>query len=120
MAGEVRTLAQRSAGAAKDIRALIATSVDRAHVGTDLVATAGGTMTEVADSIARLSALVEELARMAEHQRADTDRIGVDIKAIDRVMGENSAHVAETADAAQHQQAQTTRLTQALEVFRLV
>ncbi|QYY29156.1 chemotaxis protein [Cupriavidus pinatubonensis] len=120
VAGEVRTLAQRSAGAAKEIRALIAASVNHAHEGADLVATAGGTMTEVVDSIAKLSALVEELARMAEHQRADTDRIGVDINAIDRAMTENSAHVTETAVAAQRQQAQTTQLTGALEVFRLV
>lgn len=57
-------------------------------------------MIEVMDGIARLSALEEDLARMAEHQRAHTDRIGVDINSIDRVMTENNAHVAETADAA--------------------
>jgi methyl-accepting chemotaxis protein len=120
VAGEVRTLAQRSAGAAKEIRALISTSVDRAHVGAGLVATAGGTMTEVVDSIGKLSTLVDEMARMAEHQRADTDRIRIDIHAIDRAMTENSQHVAETADAAQRQQAESTRLTQAVDVFRLV
>jgi methyl-accepting chemotaxis protein len=120
VAGEVRTLAQRSAGAAKEIRTLIATSVDRAHEGANLVATAGTTMVEVVDSIARLSALVEELAGMAEHQRADTARIGVDIGAIEQVMTENTTHVAQTADAAQRQQVQTAELTEAVEVFRLV
>jgi methyl-accepting chemotaxis protein len=119
VASEVRTLAQRSAAAAKEIRVLIGESVDRARAGTCLVESAGGTISDVLASVTRLSDIVHEIAQATGAQRAGINQVGDNITGIDEAIRENAAHVAETVDQVRHQHQQTDLLTRAVQVFRL-
>jgi methyl-accepting chemotaxis protein len=119
VAAEVRTLAQRSATASKEIRALIGESVDRARTGNGLVERAGNTMSEVLESVTRLSAIVHEMATATGAQRKGIDQVGDNIAGIDEAIRENAAHVADTVEQVKHQHGQTDLLARAVKVFRL-
>jgi methyl-accepting chemotaxis protein len=119
VASEVRTLAQRSAAAAKEIRVLIGESVDRARAGNGLVESAGSTISDVLASVTRLSDIVHEIAQATGAQRAGINQVGDNITGIDEAIRENAAHVAETVDQVRHQHQQTDLLTRAVQVFRL-
>jgi methyl-accepting chemotaxis protein len=119
VASEVRTLAQRSATAAKEIRTLIGESVDRARTGNGLVESAGKTMVDVLESVTRLSSIVHDMAQATGAQRAGIDQVGNNIAGIDAAIRENAAHVADTVDQVSHQHLQTELLTHAVQVFRL-
>jgi methyl-accepting chemotaxis protein len=119
VASEVRTLAQRSALAAKEIRVLIGESVDRARAGNGLVESAGKTMSDVLESVTGLSSIVHEIAQSTGAQRAGIDQVGDNITGIDEAIRENAAHVAETVDQVRRQHQQTDLLTRAVQVFRL-
>jgi methyl-accepting chemotaxis protein len=119
VAAEVRTLAQRSATAAKEIRSLIGESVERARTGNGLVESAGSTMGEVLESVSRRSSIVPEMATAAAAQRAGIDQVGENIAGIDAAIRENAEHVADTIEQVKQQHAQTERLASAVKVFRL-
>ncbi|MEX3918906.1 methyl-accepting chemotaxis protein [Paraburkholderia sp. BR10872] len=119
VAEEVRTLAQRSASAAKEIRALIGESVERARTGNGLVESAGNTVGEVLESVTRLSAIVHEMATATGAQRAGIDQLGENIAHIDAAIRENAAHVADTVEQVEQQHRQTALLASAVKVFRL-
>ena len=119
VAEEVRTLAQRSAAAAKEIRALIGESVERARTGNGLVESAGNTVGEVLEGVARLSSIVHEMATAAGAQRAGIDQMGENIAGIDAAIRENAAHVADTVEQVKQQHHQTELLASAVKVFRL-
>ncbi|UZN51010.1 chemotaxis protein [Cupriavidus cauae] len=119
VAGEVRTLAQRSAAAAKEIRALIGESVDRARAGSELVGTAGSTMGELEASVARLAAIVDQMALATGGQRAGIDQVDGNIAGIDAASRQNVDHVDQTAQEVARQQQQLARLTGAVGQFRL-
>ncbi|MCX5538648.1 methyl-accepting chemotaxis protein [Paraburkholderia sp. CNPSo 3076] len=119
VAEEVRTLAQRSASAAKEIRVLIGESVDRARTGNGLVESAGNTVGEVLESVTRLSAIVHEMATASGAQRAGIDQMGENIAGIDAAIRENAAHVADTVEQVRQQHRQTELLASAVKVFRL-
>ncbi|BDT66813.1 methyl-accepting chemotaxis protein I [Comamonadaceae bacterium OS-1] len=119
VASEVRTLAQRSAGAAKEIKSLIDASVTQVDQGTALVATAGSTMAEVVESIQRVSDIIAEVSAASTEQSAGVAQVGEAIIQMDQVTQQNAALVEESAAAANSLSQQATDLLQSVAVFKL-
>jgi methyl-accepting chemotaxis protein len=119
VAAEVRTLAGRSAQAAKEIKALIDTSVDRVKRGSRLVADAGETMTEIVSSVQRVTDTIGEITSAASEQSDGISRINTAIASLDRMTQQNSALVEEGAAAAQSLRDQAVQLTDAVSTFKL-
>ena len=119
VASEVRTLAQRSADAAREIRSLITASVERAEQGTVLVDRAGVTMTGVVQSIRRVTDLMGEISATSAEQCIGVAQIGHAVSQIDQVARFNAALVEENSAAAQSLQDQARVLVQTVAVFQL-
>ncbi|MEJ7805581.1 MAG: methyl-accepting chemotaxis protein [Telluria sp.] len=119
VASEVRNLAQRSAGAAKEIKALIGDSVEKVDAGTKLVNQAGATMDEVVASVKRVSDIISEIAAASQEQTSGIDQINQAIIQMDHVTQQNAALVEEAAAAAESMQNQTESLSQVVSVFKL-
>ena len=119
VAGEVRNLAGRAASAAKEIKQLIATSVERTERGTALVNQAGTTMTEVVGAIRRVTAIVGEISAASSEQSAGVSQVGEAVTQIDLVTQQNAALVEEMAASASSLKAQALELVQAVAVFKL-
>ena len=118
-AGEGRTLAQRSAVAAKEIKALIDESVTRVEGGTRQVDEAGRTMREVVDSVRQVATLVREIASASEEQSAGIGQVNQAVAQMDTVTQQNAALVEEAAAAAASMQEQATRLAQEVRRFKV-
>lgn len=118
VASEVRTLAQRSEGAAKDIRQLLTASQATTRHGVEQVEHAGQTMKSIIESIDGLRTLLEELSQMSEQQRASIAQMNDSIASIDASVQENVRHVAQTVQLAEQQRQQTGQLKEAIAVFR--
>ncbi|WP_288409927.1 methyl-accepting chemotaxis protein [uncultured Herbaspirillum sp.] len=119
VASEVRTLAQRSASAAKEIKALIDDSVTRVDNGSRLVEQAGSTMGEVVASVKRVTDVVAEISAASNEQSDGIEQINHAITQMDQVTQQNAALVEEAAAAAQSLQEQSSRLTATVSVFKL-
>ncbi|WP_342117501.1 methyl-accepting chemotaxis protein [Pseudoduganella sp. OTU4001] len=119
VATEVRTLAQRSAAAAKEIKALIDDSVGKVDTGTRLVDQAGATMHEIVESIQRVADIMGEITSASAEQSAGIEQINEAVIQMDSVTQQNAALVEEAAAAAQAMQDQASHLAQAVSVFRL-
>ena len=119
VASEVRTLAQRSAAAAKDVKALIADSVTRIEAGGTVADRAGQTVGEVVDSIKRVSDLVAEISASSQEQSAGIDQVGQAVVQMDQVTQQNAALVEESTAAAESLRQQASQLLAAVQVFRL-
>jgi methyl-accepting chemotaxis protein len=119
VASEVRNLAQRSAGAAKEIKALIDDSVQKVKSGTVLVDKAGTTMQQVVDSVKRVSDVVGEIAAAGDEQRAGIEQVNLAITQMDQATQQNAALVEQAAAAAGSMQDQSAKLMQEVSVFRL-
>lgn len=119
VASEVRTLAQRSAAAAKEIKGLIDTSVERVENGSRLVEQAGATMTEVVASVKRVTDVVAEITAASGEQSDGIEQINQAIVQMDEVTQQNAALVEEAAAAAQSLQEQSSRLSETVSVFKL-
>ncbi len=119
VASEVRSLAGRSAEAAKEIRALITASVDRVEQGSALVDQAGATMSEVVASIRRVTDIMGEISAASTEQSAGVAQVGEAVGQMDRATQQNAALVQEGAAAAESLKAQAEQLVQAVAVFRL-
>jgi methyl-accepting chemotaxis protein len=119
VAAEVRNLAQRSAQAAKEIKGLIDTSVERVASGTVLADQAGVTMQGVVEAIRRVSDLVGEISSATSEQSAGVGQVGETISQMDRVTQQNAALVEESAAAADSLKQQASLLVQAVAVFKL-
>ena len=119
VAGEVRALAQRSAAAAKEITALIGTSVERVAQGSTLADQAGSTMGEVVAAIRRVTDLVSEISVATSEQSTGVSQVGTAIAQMDQATQQNAALVEESAAAAESLKLQAQRLVQAVAVFRL-
>ncbi len=119
VASEVRNLATRSAGAAREIKALIQTSVERVQAGSDLARDAGTTMTEVVASIREVSGLMEEISQASAAQTSDMQRVTQAIVRMDDVTQQNAALVEESAAAAGSLSGQARQMVEAVAVFRL-
>jgi methyl-accepting chemotaxis protein len=119
VAGEVRNLAQRSAEAAKEIKTLITASVERVNQGSALVDRAGTTMTEVVDSIRRVTDIMGEISAASSEQSSGVAQVGQAVVQMDQVTQQNAALVEESAAAAESLQAQAQQMVQVVAVFRL-
>jgi len=119
VASEVRSLAGRSAEAAKEIKTLINTSVARVATGTTLVDQAGQTMNEVVSSIARLVDVVGEISAASREQSLGVSQVGEAVTQMDHVTQQNAALVEEMAAAASSLKSQATDLVQTVAVFKL-
>jgi methyl-accepting chemotaxis protein len=119
VATEVRNLAQRSAGAAKEIKGLINDSVEKVDSGSRLVEHAGMTMSEVVDSVQRVTDIVSEIAEASREQSHGIEQVNQAIAQMDEVTQRNAALVEEAAAATQSLQSQANTLTETVSVFKL-
>ncbi len=119
VASEVRSLAGRSADAAKEIKGLIGASVERVEQGSNLVAQAGSTMTEVVASIQRVTDIVGEITSAATEQSLGVAQIDQAIGSMDQVTQQNAALVEQGAAAAESLRSQAQALVQTVAAFRL-
>ena len=119
VASEVRSLAGRSADAAKEIKSLISASVERVEQGTALVDQAGVTMTEVVSSIKRVTDIMSEISAASTEQSAGVAQVGEAITQMDQATQQNAALVEEMAAAAESLKGQAQTLVQAVSVFKL-
>jgi len=119
VAGEVRSLAQRSAQAAKEIKGLIDDSVNRVNVGSQLVGTAGETMSDIVSAVTRVTDIMGEIASASDEQSRGIDQVGQAVTEMDRVTQQNASLVEESAAAAASLEDQASRLSQAVSVFRI-
>ena len=118
VASEVRSLAGRSADAAKEIKTLINASVERVEKGTVLVDQAGATMTEVVGSIKRVTDIMGEISAASNEQAAGVAQIGEAVTQMDQVTQQNAALVEEMAAAASSLKSQAHELVQVVAVFK--
>ncbi|MGS5089636.1 methyl-accepting chemotaxis protein [Hydrogenophaga sp. A37] len=119
VAAEVRSLAQRSAEAAKEIKGLINASVERVEQGTTLVDQAGNTMQEIVSSIRRVTDIVGEISSASNEQNAGVNQVSEAVSQMDQATQQNAALVEESAAAASSLQSQAQQLVQAVSVFKL-
>jgi len=119
VATEVRSLAGRSAEAAKEIKSLINASVERVEQGTTLVDQAGVTMTEVVNSIKRVTDIMGEISSASAEQSAGVSQVGDAVSQMDQVTQQNAALVEESAAAAESLKGQALQLVQIVSVFKL-
>jgi methyl-accepting chemotaxis protein-1 (serine sensor receptor) len=119
VASEVRSLASRSAEAAKQIKGLITASVERVGQGTALVDKAGVTMAEVVSSIKRVTDIMGEISAASTEQSQGVAQVGEALSQMDQVTQQNAALVEESAAAAESLRLQAQQLVQAVAVFSL-
>ncbi|SFC75787.1 methyl-accepting chemotaxis protein [Polaromonas sp. OV174] len=119
VAAEVRSLAQRSAAAAKEIKTLIDDSVSKVEEGSSQVAEAGKTMDEIVDSVKRVTDIMAEITAASQEQTSGIEQINQAITQMDQVTQQNAALVEEAAAAAASLQEQASGLSQVVSVFTL-
>jgi methyl-accepting chemotaxis protein len=119
VASEVRSLAQRSAAAAKEIKGLIDDSVDKVDTGSKLVAQAGQTMQEIVGSIRRVTDIMGEISAASQEQTTGIEQVNKAITQMDQVTQQNAALVEQASSAAQAMQEQANHLVEAVSVFKL-
>jgi methyl-accepting chemotaxis protein len=119
VATEVRTLAQRSAAAAKEIKELISDSVAKVEDGSRLVDEAGATMDEIVSAVKRVTDIMAEISAASQEQSSGIEQVNQAVTQMDEVTQQNAALVEEAAAAAESMQDQTQALTQAVSTFKL-
>jgi methyl-accepting chemotaxis protein-1 (serine sensor receptor) len=119
VAGEVRNLAQRSASAAKEIKALIDDSVGKIDAGAQLVHEAGATMDEIVESVRRVTHIVGDIATASQKQTAGIDQISQAVGQIEHVTQRNATLVEEAGSASESLRDQAVKLAQLVTVFKL-
>ena len=119
VATEVRSLAQRSAAAAREIKTLIGDSVDKVEVGSKLVNQAGATMDEVVASVKQVTDIMGEIAAASREQESGIGQINQAISEMDNATQQNAAMVEEAAAASKGLQDQASQLAQVVSVFKL-
>ena len=119
VAAEVRNLAQRSAAAAKEIKTLIDTSVEKVEVGTKLVGQAGVTIDQVVSSVKHVTDIIAEITAASQEQSVGIEEVNHAIIEMDGVTQQNAALVEEAAAAAQSLQDQAAELAKVVSVFKL-
>ncbi len=117
VASEVRSLAGRSAAAAKEIKGLIDDSVDKVESGSKLVANAGHTMTEVVKQVQRVNDLITEITAASKEQTMGISQVGQAVAQLDQMTQQNAAMVEQSSAAANSMSDQARRLVDAVKVF---
>ena len=118
VASEVRSLAQRSAAAAKEIRGLIASSIEQVDAGSALVHDAGDGMQRIVDSVGRVTVAIGEIRSSSARQDGEIAQVGDSVRELDRMTQQNSALVEESAAAAEGLRELTGRLAEMIDHFR--
>lgn len=119
VASEVRSLAQRSATAAKEIKSLIGSSVERVETGSRLVSEAGGSIDNIVSQVTRVSDLIGEISSASVEQSTGIGQVGEAVNQLDQVTQQNAALVEESASAADSLKVQAARLSELVSVFNL-
>ena len=119
VASEVRTLAQRSAGAAREIKSLISSSVSQVETGTEIVKKAGTTIEEIVDSSQKVDRLLGEISVSAREQSQGVAQIGQAVNELDRMTQQNAALVEQTASAAASLNDQALALVQTISKYQV-
>ena len=119
VASEVRSLAQRSAGAAKEIKELIGSSVERVEDGSRFVSQAGQTMTEIVGSVRRVSGIIHEITASAAEQSDNIGHISQSVTQLDQMTQQNAALVEQSTAASESLREQALQLTRAVSQFKL-
>ncbi|MES2106162.1 MAG: methyl-accepting chemotaxis protein [Pseudomonadota bacterium] len=119
VASEVRNLAQRSAGAAKEIKQLISDSVDKVDQGSRLVDEAGKTMDEIVTSVQHVADIMSEITAASQEQSSGIEQVNLAITQMDEMTQQNAALVEQAAAAAESMEEQAIALTEAVSVFKL-
>ncbi|WP_310388682.1 methyl-accepting chemotaxis protein [Roseateles sp.] len=119
VASEVRSLAQRSAAAAKEIKTLIGASVERVEMGSRLVQDAGSSMAEIVSSVQRVQDIIGEITAAASEQSDGIGQVNQSVTQLDQMTQQNAALVEESAAAAESLKDQAQRLVEAVSVFHL-
>ncbi|MBB1486836.1 methyl-accepting chemotaxis protein [Oceanospirillum sediminis] len=119
VATEVRNLAKRSAGAAKEIKELIVTSVDTVEEGSKLVDDAGMTMKDIVDAIGQVTTIMTEISAASAEQRSGIEQVNTAITQIDEVTQQNAALVEQAAAAAESSEEQARSLVGSVSLFKL-
>ncbi|MFT7721959.1 MAG: methyl-accepting chemotaxis protein [Roseateles sp.] len=119
VAGEVRALAQRSAQAAREIKALIGQSVDDVDTGSRLVGEAGATMTEIVTQVRRVADLIAEIGSATQEQTSGIGQVSEAVTQLDRVTQQNAALVEQAAAAADSLRGQAQRMNEVVGVFKI-
>ncbi|HTD04535.1 methyl-accepting chemotaxis protein [Undibacterium sp.] len=119
VASEVRNLAQRAAGAAKEIKELINDSVEKVDAGSKLVDDAGVTMNEIVTSVRQVADIMSEIAAASSEQSTGIEQVNQAITQMDQVTQQNAALVEEAAAAAASMQEQAASLAEVVSVFKL-
>jgi len=119
VATEVRSLAQRSAGAAKEIKGLINDSAEKVRSGSELVNQSGKALAEIVDSVKKVTDIVAEIAAASQEQSAGIDQVNNAVMQMDEMTQQNAALVEEAAAAARAMQEQAGELTSQVGFFQL-
>jgi methyl-accepting chemotaxis protein-1 (serine sensor receptor) len=119
VASEVRTLAQRSSSAAKEIKTLITSSVERVQAGAELAGNAGKTMSEIIQAIQRVTAITAEISNASAEQSSGIQEVSHAVMQMDDATQRNAALVEEASAAAQSLQQQALTLRDAVSIFRI-
>ncbi len=119
VATEVRNLAQRSAGAAKEIKSLIEDSVGKIEVGGKLVDEAGVAMNEIVSSVKRVTALMSEIAAASQEQSAGIGQVNQAVGQMDEITQQNAALVEQAAAASESMEVQAVKLAKLVDTFKL-
>ena len=119
VASEVRSLAQRSAGAAKEIKSLIGASVERVEMGARQVTDAGTTMREIESSVERVTAIISEISSAAAEQSSGIGQVSGSVQQLETMTQQNAALVEESAAAAESLRDQADSLNTLVHTFRL-
>ncbi|MBA4110901.1 MAG: methyl-accepting chemotaxis protein [Leptothrix sp. (in: Bacteria)] len=119
VASEVRTLAQRSANAAKEIKALIGASVEKVDTGAQQVHVAGKSMEDIVAQVKRVNDLLSEISNATAEQSIGINQVGHSVTQLDQVTQQNAALVEESAAAAESLKRQAAQLAEVVDVFKL-
>jgi len=119
VASEVRTLAQRSADAAREIKSLIGASVEKVEAGAQQVDDAGASMTEIVTRVQRVSQMIGDLTHAAVEQSQGVNQVGDAVQQLDQVTQQNAALVEQTAAAAESLRIQASELARVMSAFKL-
>ena len=120
VASEVRSLAGRSAEAAREIKSLISASVNDVSAGYQLVEKAGGTMHEIVDSVQRVAGIMREITSASQEQAQGIDQVKQSIIQIDQATQQNADLVQEASAAAQSLEQQANSMVQTVSIFKLI